>query len=68
MTEEEKIKSMIFQGLLGALSHQEALFIIDVVIREKTDSIYESLSVEEKEELILKFNSKFPTHQNDISE
>jgi hypothetical protein len=66
MTEEEKIKSMIFQGLLGALSHQEALFIIDIAVREKTESIYESLGVEEKEELISKFNSKFPTHDDAI--
>jgi hypothetical protein len=66
MTEEEKIKSMIFQGLLGALSHQEALFIIDIAVREKTDSIYESLSVEEKEELISKFNSNFPTNDDTI--
>ena len=66
MTEEEKIKSMIFQGLLGALSHQEALFIIDIAVREKTDSIYESLGVEEKEELISKFNSKFPNHNDTI--
>ena len=66
MTEEEQIKSMIFQGLLGALSHQEALFIIDIVLREKTDSIYESLGVEEKEELISKFNSNFPTHDDAI--
>jgi hypothetical protein len=65
MTEEDQVKTMIFQGLLGALSHQEALFVIDIALREKTDSIYESLSVEEKEELILKFNSRFPTHQND---
>lgn len=67
MTEEDQVKSMIFHGLLGALSHQEALFIIDIALREKTDSIYESLSVEEKEELILKFNSKFPTNQNDFT-
>jgi hypothetical protein len=66
MTEEEKIKSMIFQGLLGALSHQEALFIIDIAVREKTDSIYESLGVEEKEELISKFNSNFPNHNDTI--
>jgi hypothetical protein len=65
MTEEDQVKTMIFQGLLGALSHQEALFVIDIALREKTDSIYESLSVEEKEELILKFNSRFPTYQND---
>ena len=66
MTEEEKIKSIIFQGLLGALSHQEALFIIDIAVREKTDSIYESLGVEEKEELISKFNSNFPNHNDTI--
>lgn len=66
MTEEEQVKSMIFQGLLGALSHQEALFIIDIALREKTDSIYESLSVEEKEELISKFNSNFPIHDDTI--
>jgi hypothetical protein len=66
MTEEKKIKSMIFQGLLGALSHQEALFIIDIAVREKTDSIYESLGVEEKEELISKFNSNFPNHNDTI--
>jgi hypothetical protein len=66
MTEEEKIKSMIFQGLLDALSHQEALFIIDIAVREKTDSIYESLGVEEKEELISKFNSNFPNHNDTI--
>jgi hypothetical protein len=66
MTEEEKIKSMIFQGLLGALSHQEALFIIDIAVREKTVSIYESLGVEEKEELISKFNSNFPTNDDAI--
>jgi hypothetical protein len=66
MTEEEKIKSIIFQGLLGALSHQEALFIIDIAVREKTDSIYESLGVEEKEELISKFNSNFHHHNDTI--
>jgi hypothetical protein len=66
MTEEDQVKTMIFQGLLGALSHQEALFVIDIALREKTDSIYESLSVEEKEELILEFNSKIPIHDEAI--
>jgi hypothetical protein len=42
------------------------LFIIDIAVREKTDSIYESLGVEEKEELISKFNSNFPTNDDTI--
>lgn len=59
MSEEEKIKSVIFHGLLWQLTHQESLFIIDIALREKTDSIYETLSVTEKEDLLLKFNNEF---------
>jgi|LakMenEpi03Aug12_release.lakeMendotaPanAssembly.Ray.scaffolds.fasta_scaffold1050768_2 hypothetical protein len=58
MTDETKIKSLIFDGLLCGLTHQESLFIIDTFLRQQADSIYEKLSVEEMEEILLKYEDK----------
>lgn len=52
MTDEQKVKSVIFEKLLGGLSHQEALFIIDVALQEKTEVLYETLTEEEKQNLL----------------
>ncbi len=58
MTEEQKIKSLIFEGLLIGMTHQESLFIIDTFVRQQTDSIYENLSVEEKRDILSRYEDK----------
>lgn len=55
-SEEEKIKDFLFKNTISVLTHEEACRIVASTVSKAVNERYDSLSGEEKEEILSQIN------------